>query len=162
MVFGYEPFAALEGFIDLRRDVVAALGPNRKPLIIAIDGPMGAGKTALSGWLGWQLAMPSLHLDMFLKGNGRLEWSYEWISLALNRMSFNRPLLVEGTGALDALEAAGYSADFVVFTEDLSTVVRRKAFVDAYFRRRGLPASATFHLQYTLPEPSTLLDDPAL
>jgi dephospho-CoA kinase len=43
-----------------------ALGPDRRPLLIGIDGSEGAGKTSLSNWLAWQLGMPAIHLDLFV------------------------------------------------------------------------------------------------
>jgi pantothenate kinase len=50
----------------LLAQVQKELGPNRKPLLIAIDGPDGVGKSSLASWLAWQLEMPSLHLDVYL------------------------------------------------------------------------------------------------
>jgi pantothenate kinase-related protein Tda10 len=45
----------------LLAQVQKELGPNRRPLLIAIDGPDGVGKSSLASWLAWQLEMPSLH-----------------------------------------------------------------------------------------------------
>jgi hypothetical protein len=41
------------------------LGPSYVPLLIGIDGAGGVGKTHLSKWLGWQLGLPVIHLDLF-------------------------------------------------------------------------------------------------
>jgi hypothetical protein len=53
----------------LLTDLWLALGPDRKPLVIGIDGREGTGKTSLSNWLAWQLGMPVIHLDLFLEAS---------------------------------------------------------------------------------------------
>jgi 2-phosphoglycerate kinase len=37
------------------------LGPNRAPLLIAIDGADGVGKSSLASWLSWQLGAPAIY-----------------------------------------------------------------------------------------------------
>jgi adenylylsulfate kinase-like enzyme len=38
--------------------------PNeRRPLLIAVDGLDGSGKSSLAAWLSWQLEMPVIHLE---------------------------------------------------------------------------------------------------
>ncbi len=46
--------------------IQAALGPERLPLLIGIDGLWGAGKSGLASWLGWQLGMPTVSLDLYI------------------------------------------------------------------------------------------------
>jgi uridine kinase len=58
--------SALASYEELLAQVQKELGPKRQPLLIAIDGPDGVGKSALASWLAWQLEMPSLHLDVYL------------------------------------------------------------------------------------------------
>jgi 2-phosphoglycerate kinase len=61
---------------ELLRRVQDALGPNRKPLLIAIDGPDGVGKSSLASWLAWQLGAPSLHLDLYMIRDSKpLKWT---------------------------------------------------------------------------------------
>jgi len=47
--------AALSGSVALFERVQERLGPNRLPLLIAIDGADGLGKSSLASWLAWQL-----------------------------------------------------------------------------------------------------------
>lgn len=65
----------LPGSEELLRRIPDALGPNRRPLLIAIDGPDGVGKSSLASWLAWQFGMPTVHLDLYLiRGSRPLKW----------------------------------------------------------------------------------------
>jgi 2-phosphoglycerate kinase len=44
----------------LLKKVQQCLGPNRAPLLIAIDGADGVGKSSLASWLAWQLGAGDL------------------------------------------------------------------------------------------------------
>jgi len=50
----------LPGSEALLRKVQEALGPDRLPLLIAIDGADGIGKSSLASWLAWQLGAPAI------------------------------------------------------------------------------------------------------
>jgi tRNA A37 threonylcarbamoyladenosine biosynthesis protein TsaE len=51
------------------------LGPDCKPLLIAIDGADGVGKSSLASWLAWQLGMPVVHFDLYLIRDSKpLQW----------------------------------------------------------------------------------------
>jgi hypothetical protein len=73
----------------------AALGPDRKPLLISIDGREGAGKTSLSNWLAWQLGI-------LLQAHGR---------------AINRPSRNEGVKFVRCLRAASILQALIVATE---------------------------------------------
>ena len=51
---------------ELLDQIKQALTPKRLPLLIAIDGPDGIGKSSLASWLAWQLGMPAIQLDLYL------------------------------------------------------------------------------------------------
>ena len=68
----------IENSIDLLKTLQRKLGPDRLPLIIGIDGRSGAGKSSLASWLAWQLATPSVHLDLYVERDSEpLSWRYE-------------------------------------------------------------------------------------
>ncbi|WP_194392036.1 hypothetical protein [Bradyrhizobium sp. CCBAU 51765] len=97
----------------------SALGPDRKPLLIGIDGREGAGKTSLSNWLAWQLGMPVIHLDLFLKSSeapGPIARRIAELDRCIKARG-DRPLIVEGAFLLDALNEVGRSPDFLIFVE---------------------------------------------
>ena len=62
----------LPGSEELLDRVLGALTPNRLPLLIAIDGVDGGGKSSLASWLAWQLGMPAVQLDLYLTSNREL------------------------------------------------------------------------------------------
>ena len=106
----------------------AALGPNRKPLLIGIDGNECGGKTTLSNWLAWQLGMPVVHLDLFLV---RSETPAPIVRRVADldrciKARGDRPLIVEGVLLLDALDEVSRSPDFLIFVEERSAPSTRK------------------------------------
>lgn len=108
-------------------DLQSALGPDRKPLLIGVDGREGAGKTSVSSWLAWQLGMPVIHLDLFIKQNA-VPAPVVRRTADLNRCikaRGERPLIVEGVLLLDALEEVGCSADFLIFVEEQPIISTR-------------------------------------
>jgi hypothetical protein len=65
----------LPGSEALLRKVQEALGPDRLPLLIAIDGADGIGKSSLASWLAWQLGAPAIYLDLYVvRGSNPLRW----------------------------------------------------------------------------------------
>lgn len=97
----------------------SALGPDRKPLLIGIDGREGTGKTSLSNWLAWQLGLPVIHLDLFLKPSevpGPIARHVVELDRCIKARG-SRPLIVEGVFLLDALNEVGRSPDFLIFVE---------------------------------------------
>jgi predicted GTPase len=49
----------IPGSNELLDQIKQALTPKRFPLLIAIDGADGIGKSSLASWLAWQLGMPA-------------------------------------------------------------------------------------------------------
>jgi pantothenate kinase-related protein Tda10 len=54
----------LPGSEELLDRIKTALTPDRLPLLIAIDGASGCGKSSLASWLAWQLELPAVQLDL--------------------------------------------------------------------------------------------------
>lgn len=107
----------LPGSEDLLRRVNDALGPDRNPLLIAIDGADGVGKSSLASWLAWQLGMPTLHLDLYLiRGSRPLKWRTDEVDrLIQGRLTLERPIIVEGILVLDVLDQIGRSPDLLAY-----------------------------------------------
>lgn len=105
----------------------SALGPDRRPLLVGIDGRGGAGKTSLSCWLAWQLGVPAIHLDLFLKQNevpAPIERRAADLGRCLKARG-DRPLIVEGVLLLDALDEVGRHPDILIFVEEQPVVSTR-------------------------------------
>jgi hypothetical protein len=100
---------------ELLRQIKDALGPNRKPLLIAIDGPDGVGKSSLASWLAWQLGMPTVHLDLYaIRGSRPLRWRTAEVDLVIQaRLSLGMPVIVEGMLIVDVLDQISRSPDFL-------------------------------------------------
>jgi thymidylate kinase len=113
---------------NLLTTLCAALGPERKPLLIGIDGKAGIGKTSLSNWLAWQLEMPAIHLDLFVIQNevpapiGRRVNDLDRCIKARG----NRPMLIEGVLLLDSLDEVGRSPDFLIFVDEQPAPAMRR------------------------------------
>jgi len=140
----------LPGSEALLRKVQEALGPHRLPLLIAIDGADGIGKSSLASWLAWQLGAPAIYLDLYvIRGSNPLRWrSDELQSIIHTRLvEHASPLVAEGVLILDALGAIGRKADFLVYVDGegghgLSSLIaeyrmRHKPEQQAQFRLNG-------------------------
>jgi hypothetical protein len=139
-----EPIA---GSIELLHRVKDALTPNRLPLLIAIDGVDGVGKSSVASWLAWQLGMPTVHLDLFLTSLHPIQWLTADLKRAVDRrLDLKRPLIVEGVLALDALDQIGRKADFVVYVKGVGSIGLADQLVE-YQEVRSLPGSADFSLE---------------
>jgi uridine kinase len=93
------------------------LGPNRLPLLIAIDGADGIGKSSLASWLAWQLGAPAIPLDLYLvRDSDPLRWRSDELQRILNTrlVEHVRPVVVEGILILEALDKIGRRPDFLV------------------------------------------------
>jgi len=145
-------------------EIQSALGPDRKPLLIGVDGREGAGKTSVSSWLAWQLGMPVIHLDLFIKQNG-VPAPVVRRTADLDRCikaRGERPLIVEGVLLLDALGEVERSPDFLIFVEEQAAISTRNRIdadlidtrefslpnqVKAYHSRRSPADRANFKLR---------------
>jgi pantothenate kinase-related protein Tda10 len=109
----------LPGSVALLEKVQARLGPNRLPLLIAIDGPDGVGKSSLASWLAWQVSAPAVHLDLYLNRDSKpLSWRTEELRRIVGtRLGRGQPVVVEGIMVLDVLTAISHKADFLVYLD---------------------------------------------
>jgi hypothetical protein len=116
VLVAYAEYKAVRDKIDI------ALGPERKPLLIGIDGPCGVGKSSLASWAGWQFGMPAIHLDLFIEQIGEVEGPrpLSWRVGDLNRCvraRGARPFIIEGALLLDVLEQINRKPDFLIVLE---------------------------------------------
>src|SRR5215469_13393689 len=98
--------SALPGSEGLLRKVLEQLTPDWLPLLIAIDGPDGVGKSSLASWLAWQLGAPAIHLDLYLvRGSDPLRWRNDELKAILDTrlVEHAKPVVVEGILILQAL-----------------------------------------------------------
>lgn len=131
---------------ELLDSVKRALTPNRLPLLIAIDGADGIGKSSLASWLAWQLGMPAVQLDLYLTSLEPIQWLTADLKRVVDRrLDRKRPLIVDGVLVLDALDQIGRKADFVVFVTGNSGIALASQLTE-YRVRRKLPERADFTL----------------
>jgi hypothetical protein len=108
-------------YAELLTPVAAALGQDRKPLLIGFDGRDGGGKTTAANWLAWQLGMPAIHLDLFIKRNeceAPINWRTDDLARCLESRG-DRPMIVEGVLLLDVLSELQKTVDFLVFAKKI-------------------------------------------
>jgi uridine kinase len=133
--------------VELLDRVQTALTANRRPLLIAVDGADGIGKSSLASWLAWQTDMPTVHLDLYLTGRHPVQWLTADLRRAVDRRLDRRcPVIVEGMLVLDALDQIGRKADFVVFVKGVGSISLADQLVE-YRERRRLPRSADFSVE---------------
>ena len=132
----------------LLRAVQEALGPSRRPLLIAIDGADGVGKSSLASWLAWQLELPAVHLDLYLtRDSEQLRWRKEELAHVIReRIDLGKPIIVEGVLVLDALNEIARCADFLIFIRGQGGHGLTRQISDYYSRLRP-EANAHFTLQ---------------
>jgi uridine kinase len=101
---------------DLFAHVREVVIPWRR-LTIGIDGADGAGKSTLARSLAWQLEMPVLETDMFLKKEkSSPDLHYDQLASLIDwRHSLNRPVIVEGIFLLETLERINVNADILIY-----------------------------------------------
>ncbi len=137
--------SALAGYEELLAQVQKELGPNRQPLLIAIDGLDGVGKSTLASWLAWQLEMPSLHLDVYLVRNSKpQQWRVDDLDRAIrSRLNLGRPVIIEGVLLLDVLDQVGRTPNFLVYIhreedkhEEWDATDLHKSLIDYRLRRK--------------------------
>jgi hypothetical protein len=98
----------------------AALGfPDRRAVLIGLDGMPGVGKSSVASWLAWQLGAKAVHLDLYVEPKGfPLLWRTDDLTRVLEaRLSLGRPVIIEGVALLDALAAVGRQPDFLAWIE---------------------------------------------
>ena len=83
--------------VELLDRVQTALTLNRLPLLIAVDGMDGVGKSSLASWLAWQTGMPTVHLDLFITSLQPIQWLTADLKRVVDlRLDRRRPVIVEG------------------------------------------------------------------
>jgi hypothetical protein len=106
--------------VALLEKVHECLGPNRLPLLIAIDGADGVGKSSLASWLAWQLGAPAVYLDLYvIRDSNPLRWRTDELRRIVNRRLVDHaaPLVVEGIMVLAALDAIDRKPNFLIYLE---------------------------------------------
>ena len=150
-----QPIDAPYQYLNLLQFIWRSLGfpDKRKPLLIGIDGLDDAGKSSLALWLGWQLGIPPIHLDLYYKrskSTKRLRWRRKDLDRALaarlNRLRNPVPIIVEGILLLDALNSIGRTADLLIFVEKIGNEGNLLDIIDPYFKRQNPQYRADFHL----------------
>lgn len=100
-------------------DLAQWLTPQLKdlpPIIIAIDGRDGDGKTTLGRFLAWYFNVTLIETDLYLLGDNSLNRRTDEVARVVNaRMSHQRPLIVEGVGVLQLLKDVGRKADIHIY-----------------------------------------------
>jgi hypothetical protein len=147
-------------YTNVRERVLLALGypSERRPLLIAVDGRDGAGKSSFASWLAWQTGAPAIYLDLLLAGEG-LKWRTDDLKrLLATRLAQGGPLIVEGVLVLDAIAAAGRKADRVIFVENEASPTSDLLMpqIEDYWRRHGLPAAAHDNIVWCEPPGETV------
>src|SRR5262245_55494986 len=104
-------------YTELHAAITQRLTPDRLPLLIGIDGREGASKSSCGSWLSWQLGMPCIHLDLYVKpdfGGWHVDHLRRVIDARLARAR-PRPVIVEGCLLIRALAQIERKPDFLVF-----------------------------------------------
>lgn len=131
-------FRASKSYRDLRASIRRALGfpQDLRPLLIAIDGLDGAGKSSLAAWLSWQLEMPAVHLDLYIvRDSSPLQFRASELTKVLDaRAKLHRPVIVEGILVLKVLSEIGRTPDFLVFVHRASHKSSLRTLTSDYLR----------------------------
>jgi hypothetical protein len=144
-------------WIGLLDQAGSAIGLNRKPLLIGVDGRDGAGKSSVASWLAWQLGMPVIHLDLFLMlGADPLAWRTDDLNRAigsrLDHPTRPRPVIVEGVLLLDALSGIERNVNLLAWItgdDDLASCRLSRPIVD-YTERHDLPRRADVKVDWSV------------
>jgi pantothenate kinase-related protein Tda10 len=105
----------IPGSNQLLDQIKQALTPKRLPLLTAIDGADGIGKSSLASWLAWQLGMPAIQLDLYQTSLEPLQWLTADLQRAISRrLDRGCPVIVDGVLVLDALDQIARKTDFLV------------------------------------------------
>jgi hypothetical protein len=121
---------------------------TRLPLLIAIDGADGCGKSSLASWLAWQLGMPAIQLDLYLSELHPMQWlAVELARVVNHRINNKRPMIVDGVCALDVVDQIDRKADFLVFVRGGDEKSSLAPQILAYRSRRRPDQLAQFTLE---------------
>ena len=138
----------LPGSEELLERVCQALTPNRLPLLIALDGADGCGKSSLASWLAWQLGMPAVQLDLYLTSLDPIKWlENELARVVAHRLDGGRPIILDGVCILDAVHRIRRTADFLIFVTGGYETSSLASQVAAYRSRRRPDELASFKIE---------------
>ena len=98
-------------------DALEALKPilyNLPPIIVAIDGRAGSGKTTLGRFLAWRFNITLIETDLFLhRKEGKFIYRNTHVAKIIDhRMNSELPVIVEGVVALRLLVEMGHQSSF--------------------------------------------------
>jgi uridine kinase len=140
-------------YLELRRLIRKALDfPNRRPLLIGIDGLDGSGKSSLGAWLSWQLEMPAIHLDVYaVQGSNPLVWNFDHLARTLDgaQRASRRPVIVEGIMLLYVLAQIDRKPDFHVFVEKEKHETCMKEHLEPYLSSYNPKSRANYVLNWS-------------
>ena len=106
---------------EYQQVLTALKGPldNLPPIVVAIDGRSGVGKTTLGRFLSWRFNVTLLETDLYLERNiGALNYRQDEIQRIIDqRLQGDRPIIVEGMLALDVLYSVDRIPSFYVRVE---------------------------------------------
>jgi hypothetical protein len=101
---------------------VEALTPvleDLPPIIVAIDGRDGSGKTTPGRFLAWHFNISLIETGLFLFDGKGLSYRVEEIKRVVGvRLSKPRPVIIEGIALLSLLPQFGGSADFLIYVKN--------------------------------------------
>lgn len=97
---------------------------NLPPVIVAIDGAPGVGKTTLGRFLAWRFNTTLIETDLFLlQGKGRYEYRLEELGNVIeSRMDSRRPAIVDGVVALRIIKDLKMSSQFHIHVKSADVV----------------------------------------
>ncbi|RXH19809.1 hypothetical protein [Bradyrhizobium guangzhouense] len=140
-------------YLELRNRLFSLMGfPNKRlPLLIGIDGFDGAGKSSLAAWLSWQLGMPAIQLDLYIRPNtDPLAFKANELAVPIDaRLTTGRPLIVEGILLLDAMAAINRRPDVLIFVEREGNGGTLSKYIEPYIDRQKPHARASHILTWS-------------
>src|ERR1700689_614955 len=117
------------------------------PLVIGIDGMPAAGKSGLARWLGWQLGIAIVELDLYRAAATNLpEWHYDHLRRVIGgRTAARQPLIIEGVFLCDALSAIDLEPYLLILVRKINDTVRTsESVVRPYIQRVNPEGRADF------------------
>jgi hypothetical protein len=133
---------------ELLCQVQEVLAPDRRSLVICVDGADGVGKSSLASWLAWQLGAASIHLDLYVVLDScPLQWRTEDLQRAIDARLRVGPVVVEGILALNALEGLNRFPDFLIVIEGNGSSDRLGSEIAAYNAHQRPLERANFTVQ---------------
>jgi hypothetical protein len=154
--FDQEILVAPPEYAKLRAAIV---GLKPAPMLIGIDGKDGSGKSSCGAWLSWQLNLPCIHLDQYVKPNSE-GWHVDHLRHAIESrvgVGSGWPVIVEGCLLLHALAQIERMPNYLVFVENsaypLGSALQHER-IDAYLKEAKPQKIADFSMRVQFEKPS--------